>query len=175
MKSLLEQLTEQTQDLKKQYVSQCETWAINNFSRLQERLTWKDADWCKLMGITPEERKNFKNEVYYTFPSGFYNTRNARTLDNLKSEVRRITGWGLEEYLKRERKDAELHYTQSVEKLVFRLNKKGVTDETPIVIKRARVGINLEIAIEHEGKITRAFTIFAEGEIQRPHYRYLVK
>lgn len=175
MKNLIEQLTEQTQDLKDQYLIQTEIWAKNNYNRLQERLSWKELDWCKLMGITPEAKKNFKNEEYFTFPSNFYNTRDARTLDNLKNEVRRVTCFGLEEYIKRELKDSLVHYNQSIEKLAFRLNKKGVIDGSSFTITKAKVGVNLEITIKHDNKVTKAWTIVAEGEIQRPHYRYLVK
>lgn len=175
MKTLIEQLQEQTQDLKEQYVDFTRIWAEQNYNRISERLNWKDADWCKLLGITPEVRKDFQNVEFLTFPIGFYNTKGARVLNRLKSEVSTITTFGLEEYVRRELKDAELHYRQSIEKLVFRLNKKGVTDDSEFKISSGRIGLNFECTINHGGKVTRAFTILAKGEIQRPHYRYLVK
>ena len=70
---------------------------------------------------------------------------------------------------------AERHYANSIEKLAERLNQKGIKDDTEMIIKSGYVGVNFEITIEHNGLITKAWTIIAEGPIQRPHYRYLVK
>jgi hypothetical protein len=37
------------------------------------------------------------------------------------------------------------------------------------------VGVNINITLTDGDKTVRAYTIVAEGEIQKPHYRYLVK
>jgi hypothetical protein len=37
------------------------------------------------------------------------------------------------------------------------------------------VGVNFETTLSDGEKIVRAFTIVASGEIQKPHYRYLIK
>jgi hypothetical protein len=175
MKTLIEQLTEQTQDLKEQFVNQTKEWAENNFATVAARLKWKDIDWCKYMGITPEVKNAGTSMQFYGFPKGFYNTKDARVLDRLKTEVSRLNSLGLEKYVAKEVKGAEDHYNDSVAKLAFRLNKKGVVDGSNFTITTARIGVNLEITIRHGSKVTRAWTIIAFGEIQRPHYRYLVK
>lgn len=175
MTPILQQLTEQTQDLKEQFITQTENWAERNYNILAERLNWKDADWCKYLDITPEVKKDYKGQEYVSFPKNFYNTSKAKTLDNAKKEARYITGFGLEEYIKREIKGAKDHYESSLLKLVDRLNKKGIIDGSDFTITKARIGVNLEITIKHDGKLTKAWTIVAEGDVQRPHYRYLIK
>lgn len=176
-KGLVSILTELTQDLKEQFISYTENWAKNHFNTIIKRASWKDADWCKFMGITPE-LKNVNAGIstqFYSFPSGFYNTKGAKVLDRLKNEVRSLSIIGLEKFVEKEVKGAEDHYNDSVAKLSLRLNKKGVVDGSNFNITKAKVGVNLEITIIHDGKTTKAWTIIAEGAIQRPHYRYLVK
>ena len=72
------------------------------------------------------------------------------------------------------RSKAEQHYQASILKLADRIQKKGlVVDE--IKVQTAHVGLNINTTLTDGQKTVRAFTIIAEGEIQRPHYRYLVK
>jgi len=48
-------------------------------------------------------------------------------------------------------------------------------DWTNIKIENGSVGVNINITITDGEQTVRAWTIIAEGEIQRPHYRYLIK
>lgn len=150
---LIENLTAQTQDLKHDYLAQIAVWAKNDFERIQRLEAWYISK-----GAYNENKDKYYATQKFMHRVGFS-----------------ILQGGVEAYINKERKAGERHYEDSLAKLVFRLNKKGVNDETPVEIRKAWVGINLEITIEHEGKVTRAFTIKAEGAIQRPHYRYLVK
>ena len=43
------------------------------------------------------------------------------------------------------------------------------------VVLLKTIGVNIESIITDGTKTVRAWTIVAEGEIQRPHYRYLIK
>jgi len=147
---LIQVLREQTDDLKVLFLEKTEAYARNQFAWAQEFLqTAKDWNF--------EKRKG-----------------------NLKDISRATMIWrtGEEKLIERELKLANLHYENSLLKLVDRLTKKGLTD-TNFKILAKSLEINFELVLEHEVKsnriITRCWTIIAGGEIQRPHYRYLVK
>ena len=71
-------------------------------------------------------------------------------------------------------KAAEQHYENSIQKLAARIEKKGLNTENLSVLT-SHVGVNINTTLTDGIKTVRAFTIIAEGPIQRPHYRYLIK
>ena len=77
-------------------------------------------------------------------------------------------------FIEKSVKNAELHFESSLDKLISRIESKGLNMNN-ISIRHCKVYVNIEIVITDGVKTVRAFTIIAEGEIQRPHYRYLVK
>ena len=81
---------------------------------------------------------------------------------------------GLKTYLEKQEQTAEDHYENSILKLADRIEKKEL-NQSNLLVKTAHVGVNIETTLTDGEKTVRAFTIIAEGEIQRPHYRYLVK
>lgn len=151
--TLLQNLENQTQELKVKYLAQVAEWARNEFGRI-ERL----AAWYQSKGAYNENKDKYYAAQKFLHRIG-YSALQA----------------GVDKFIAKEVASGEQHYNSSLLKLVFRLNKKGVDDTTEVTITRGWVGVNLEIVIAHGDKITRAFTIRAEGAIQRPHYRYLVK
>jgi len=88
-------------------------------------------------------------------------------------KLEKITSNGFESFLNSELKHAELHYESSLNKLAERLIVKGISEN--YAIKSGYVGINFEVTITHELGSVKAWTIIAEGPVQRAHYRYLVK
>ena len=62
----------------------------------------------------------------------------------------------------------------SIEKLAKRIEKKGLNQENIRTIT-SHVGVNIETTLTDGNKTVRAFTIIAQGTIQKPHYRYLIK
>jgi len=58
--------------------------------------------------------------------------------------------------------------------LAARIEKKGLNVEK-IKTVTSHIGVNLETTLTDGTKTVRAWTIVASGEIQRPHYRYLIK
>lgn len=165
--TLLETLIENTQDLKAEFLVKTERWAIKHFENSERIMSMNGAQWCKYFGLTPEHGREL--------PSGFYNTKNARTQDNMKNTASRIIKLGLEKYIAKEKDDAVRHYENSLEKLVYRLNKKGINDNDTLSVVSGCVGLNFEITLKAKDIIAKAWTIIAEGPVQRPHYRYLVK
>lgn len=81
---------------------------------------------------------------------------------------------GLDKFIEKELKSARLHYEKSIAKLALRIEKKQLNEDA-LTITSARIGRNIETTLTDGVKTIRAFTIYAWGEINRPHYRYLIK
>jgi hypothetical protein len=74
----------------------------------------------------------------------------------------------------KELKYAELHYEKSLHKLISRVESKGLNVDN-IKIESNSIDVNINLILTDGEKTVKAWTIVAEGPIQRPHYRYLVK
>lgn len=79
----------------------------------------------------------------------------------------------LEQHFEKNIKKAEKTFESKLLKLSLRLSDKEFTNK--VEIKSASVGVNFEATLVEGDKTVSAYTIIAEGEIQRPHYRYLIK
>lgn len=150
MKKLINILTEQTQSLKVQYIKQTEKWAkeqyLRNIQRRNDYYSKKIKDYPEKYLYFEEQRWVF-NSPSYIFTEGFVSISI---------------------------KNAELHYEMSIEKLAYRILKKGL-DIDNINVKTSHIGVNIETIITDHNKTVKAFTVLAYGEVQRPHYRYLIK
>lgn len=173
---LVELLKTETQTLKTQYLEKTKEWAILNFEKHNERKNWREIEWCKFLGLTPEVKNPNcpENIQYLGFPKNFYNTSKARELSKYQKDMRNVIWDGLEKYISKEMKHAELHYESSIKKLANRIEKKGLNQDN-ISIVTSHIGININTTLTDGIKTVRAYTIIAEGDIQKPHYRYLVK
>jgi hypothetical protein len=58
--------------------------------------------------------------------------------------------------------------------LVDRIDKKNL-DLNKLSIQSKSIGININMILTDGIKTIKAYTVIAEGCVQRPHYRYLVK
>ena len=169
MKTLEQELREQTADLKTLYFEKTKEYARTKYEYSQKIMTRSTEDWCKYFGIEPRIVCNRAE-----FPVNFHNTANAKKRYTITNEARNIYYMGIDKFAGNELMKAELHYESSLAKLVNRLIDKGLTDTNFTIVEKS-IGVNFELVIEHNGKRTRCWTIIAEGEIQRPHYRYLIK
>jgi hypothetical protein len=176
MTTLIQILKSETQSLKEQYLLKTKEWSINYYNSIEVKKTWKEVDWCKYFNLEPRVANAHgpASQQFLTFPSGFYNTSNSKEYRKLRNEIHSLLTMGLEKYIAKELKYAEMHYETSIEKLAFRIEKKGLNQEKLNVVT-SHIGININTTLTDGDKIVRAFTIIAEGEIQRPHYRYLIK
>lgn len=155
MEKLINILKKETESLRVQYIKLTEEWAKEYFSKLK---TVKEVDFVNLRGW-----KNRSGAMEHTKAS-FAAWQN----------IRRIIDKGETNFVKTSITDAEIHYTNSIEKLADRINKKGL-DIANLKVKTSHVGVNIETVLTDGKKTVKAFTIIASGEIQRPHYRYLIK
>lgn len=176
MTTLIQILKSETQSLKEQYLLKTKEWAINYYNSIQVKNSWNEVDWCKYFNIEPRIA-NAKSPIHLqfaTFPNGFHNTANAKEYSKCRKAICSILSLGLENYISKELKFAEMHYENSIAKLAFRIEKKGLNQEK-INVVTSHIGVNINTTLTDGQKVVKAFTIIAEGEIQRPHYRYLIK
>jgi hypothetical protein len=171
---LIEILRTETQSLKEQYLEMTQKWAENHFNLVVNRSKWNEETWCQFFGLKPELKNPGTSREFYSFPRGFYNTKNARKYDRVKNEIRKVLADGLEKTIQKELKKAELHYESSLLKLEARIKLKNLNIKN-LKIVTGHVGVNIDMTLSDGQKTVKAFTIIAEGVIQRPHYRYLVK
>ena len=174
-------LTQATQELHDQYIKQTELWAIDEFNRQTEIPKRTVKQWCEEFGIEPQIITKDSGPRYRLykigsaiFPDNFYNTKAAATMDRLQRNAERIVRKGLQAFINDSLSKAEFHYKLSIEKLADRIMKKGLKIDS-IKITSGRLNLNFEVTLTDGEKTVRAWTIIASGEIQRPHYRYLVK
>jgi hypothetical protein len=173
-KKVIAALTEKTQDLKTKFIQQTRKHARFVFDKAVEKSKWSEEKWYDAYGVKWEVKEQY-GKKYISPAPGEYNGKEIYKMRNAKESINRLVNDGYEKHEAKEVMGAERHYTDSIEKLAARLHDKGITDASDFTIKTGWVGVNLEITIEHGEQITRAWTIVAEGIIQRPHYRYLVK
>jgi hypothetical protein len=66
------------------------------------------------------------------------------------------------------------HYLNSIEKLAHRIKSYGL-DECKLKLETTYIDQNISTLLTDGNKTIKAFTILAWGQIQKPHYRYLIK
>lgn len=151
---LVQLLKKETETLRIQYLAKSEQWAKNNFDSMLK-----------------------SDFLFLQQPSGkYFSTRWGKT----RAEEARIRNTvntlnkGLDAYVKNTHDLAELHYESSIHKLAARIQRKNL-DLNNLTVVTSHIGVNIETTLTDGVQSVRAFTIIAEGEIQRPHYRYLIK
>lgn len=156
MKNLKEILKSETESLKNQFIDFTKNYAINEYNNL--------------VSMTYDE----VNEKW-----GYFDFKWNRYFQSKKSysiwhKISNMKYLGLEVYVNKAIEEAKNHYEISIEKLVLRIEKKELNIDT-LKCTTSHIGRNIETTLTDGKKIVRAFTIIAEGEIQKPHYRYLIK
>ncbi len=148
--NLVIKLRSLTQDHEWYYIEACAKFAAKEFDTAKEFL---DAPWDKKVEIAGSRNDaHILHKKYYKF--------SGKSRDN---------------YLDRIRKNAAEHYHNSIMKLAIRLREKGM-ELGKVIVKSVDINANgIDIVLSDGNKEVRAWTIIAEGPIQRPHYRYLIK
>ena len=172
--NIINVLNAQTADFKAVYVEKCMNYAQNEYQRQVFILTWSDEQWCEFFGLTPRIETFGGRGTQPTFPKGFFSTANAKIRHNMINKARKVRNYRLEDYLSYAKGDAEHHYKVSVEKLAHRIITKGLNYDT-LTVTAGWVNVNFNCIITDGEKTVKASTIIAEGPVQRPHYRYLIK
>lgn len=168
-KQWVETLIPLTQDLKGRYLTSTEKWATEQVERnIQRRKDYailregfKTLNKAYVKTLPEKEQRDYKHQLstFMIEQKWYYNS----------------PAWYITpEFVVRSVKAAELHYEESINKLAARLAwKKMAIDKVEVI--NGRVGVNLDMAFTDGDNFVKAWTIIAEGPIQRPHYRYLIK
>lgn len=148
MKTLIETLTENTQDLKAEYLANTKTWATNRFESLSQQLSWNEVKWCEYFGLSPRLANYHGKDIiaydpnykltgmqFWALPKNFYNTKQSREMDSMLNRARQAKRLGLEDFILMNVVKAEAHYDESLLKLADRLKKKGVPETGNIEIR----------------------------------------
>jgi len=115
-------------------------------------------DWVRMQKIIDDYYSNWTNEtskIYHALPSSVKRNEQVKFIENQMAK-------------------ADKSFDDNVLKLAARLIKKGINPEN-INIKATVAMPNIECVINDGNKYLTAYTIIAGGNIQRPHYRYLIK
>lgn len=181
MTTLINTLTTETETLKIQYIAKSKEWAVQTYDKNEEKMNWGVAEWCAFLGIQAEIIEVTANKDGQAvlvkrakYPNGFFNTANSKTSDNAQKQVRKIKNQSKEEFVSNAVVNAEKHYEMSIEKLAYRIEAKKL-DLNSLKVKTAHIGNNIETVLTDGFKTVKAFTILAWGQINAPHYRYLIK
>jgi hypothetical protein len=151
---LTNKLREELQSLKVQYLEKVAEWSLVDYKKCQD----------------------LKKE-YFSADRNYISTNKNRYYELQKmyhGKISYILSMRIETYTAKQLKKAELHFECSINKLALRILKKGI-DVSKLTMKTGHVGLNIETVLTDGIKSVKAWTIIAEGEIQCPHYRYLVK
>jgi hypothetical protein len=173
--SLHDILRNLTSNLKDAYLTKTAEWATNYHDFCTKKYYQDDEAWCNDLGITPILTRRHSTTERLSFPDEYYNSKRYRNeYITLRQKYRLIALTDREKYISKEIKYAERHYESSLDKLTKRILEKDL-DITKIKISDESIGININLTISDGIKTIKAWTIVAEGEIQRPHFRYLIK
>lgn len=171
---LEEKLLNLTEEFKNDYLKRVADWAIDQRNQLIKMTSFSQKQWCELLGIESEKKKMYDGTEVYGFPRGFFNQKISRKYDTMRKNAYKAKALSEEEFVNKEVQKAEAHYLSSIAKMAERIESKGL-DVSKLEVEYARLGVNFEAVITDGIKKVRAFTIVASGEVQRPHYRYLIK
>ena len=148
MNMLVEILKQQTETLKNQFLEMTEKWALQDFENLKK---WANDYKLGKFGFGLASKK------YHNLPTYIRNSNGK-----------------VEQHIEVMLQEANIHYELSVKKLAERVEKKMLNTEN-LTVKTAHIGVNIETILTDGIKTVKAYTIIAQGEIQKPHYRYLIK
>ena len=145
--TLADKLTLETQDLKDNYIKKIEEWAVREWNSIQEfRKSYTTGNY------------SIENEIkYYNLPA-----------------ISCGHTYTVQDYVAYQKEKAQDHYNNSILKLATRVLKKGLNVKN-LELSTTYFDPNISTIITDGNKSVRAWTIIASGEIQKPHYRYLVK
>jgi cell division protein FtsB len=148
---LVQVLRTETEAIKNSYMAQIADWSTQEFANIVKmRNDIRD-------GIIKRRTQEYFNALKFLNRNGYS-----------------IIYLGIEKFVQKQVKEAGEHYESSILKLSAKIEKKGLNIEK-LEVKSGMVGVNFETTLTDGEKIVRAFTIVASGEIQKPHYRYLIK
>ncbi len=161
MESLLTQLTDQSSKFKIDFVERYKKAVIREFDFYNDNYSINT-----VYDQVGEEAGLAKGKIYGTRKEYF----KAQSILAILYDYHHGR---IEKRIEKEVEEAKQSFDNKIHKLVFRMEEKGFIGK--VIVVSAFVGVNFECTITCGDKTINAYTIVAEGPIQRPHYRYLIK
>jgi hypothetical protein len=175
-KNVLDLLKQYTEDLKIDYINKCKNWEEFNYNKrfieLNEikNIPTDTKEWYDYFQLKYVEKKYQNDKIYYV-------PANTKEYHKTRSYIVKLISYinnGKENAILKAEKNALLHYLNSLDTLCQRIEQKQMNIDKMSIIKSG-IDLNIELVLS-DGVVTiKAWTIIASGEIQKPHYRYLVK
>lgn len=170
---LVDIIKQHTAEMRDLYYERVKERSVIEFQTIQSRNNRSIKEWYEAYRVEFDEVEQGGRMVIKPKPTEYHQKRLYKMRDAIEA-TRKVVNDGLPTYMEKMQKLAELHYESSTFKLARRITDKGLNQEL-IEVTSGKVGVNLEILITDGTKTIKCFTIVAEGEIQKAHYRYLIK
>ncbi len=182
---LIQILALHTADLKTTYIQNCIEWAAEQYYKAKILASLSQQELCVSYGIKFHYVNQYGSQILVVDGTE-WNRKTTRTEEEASnaakwagirarvSKAKDITYIGQDKFIQKAEKAAVEHYESSLSKLAARIEKKGL-DVSKMDVVKSGIGVNINITLSDGVKSVKAWTIVASGEIQRPHYRYLVK
>ena len=183
-------LLKETEQLKFDYIDRCLEYASKEWDRIREDVKNRKEFIRKFSHgfcATDEQIENYNKMIieagYVEYSKDGYIDMNGRLsknasakflADNVKIYNHQVMHHNQKDYIERAFKQAEKHYFNSIDRLSNRIQKKQL-NESNLTLKTSYIDKNISTTISDGKKTVRAYTILAWGNVQKPHYRYLVK
>ena len=183
-------LLKETEQLKFDYIDRCLEYASKEWDRITEDVKNRKEFIRKFSHgfcSTDEQIENYNKMIieagYVEYSKDGYIDMNGRLsknasakflADNVKIDNHQVMYHNQKDYIERAFKQAEKHYFNSIDRLSNRIQKKQL-NESKLTLKTSYIDKNISTTISDGKKTVRAYTILAWGDVQKPHYRYLVK
>ena len=149
---IIQKITEATAEFKVLFIEKTRDWSVEEFSRINARF-----------------------EKYYSLGRKGYESSNEYYKEQ-KFVHRNVRPTNLEKFIEKALIEAESRYKSSIEKLSLRIESKELNLDKLDIIRNPSIRVgDLQISITDGVSTVRAYTVLAWGEVNRPHYRYLVK
>ena len=158
-------LRAQLEGLRLLFLQKAQDFATAEFARLETVLSNGETAFLIQSGVCFTDGKIDRKEYH---KKTLYNAQ-----DRFKA-IRKTVNAGVAAFVEKELKTAANHFEDCVLKIVYRVEQKGLSQDCTEILS-AYVGVNLETTFTDGAKTVKAQTVLAEGPIQRPHLRYLVK
>jgi len=164
MTSLTQIIKSETSEMFAKYLIMKAEWAGQYYDK---QIQWDTKSIREAFGKKTEiKRFNGEIEVHYS---------QTKESMNFENKIYAMKSKGRESFIEKEIKLAKLNYEDATEKLALRIHKKGINIENMKVNSvRFKEG-DLQTIFTDGVNYVKAFTILAWGNVNAPHYRYLVK
>lgn len=169
-KELIQKLSNAMQELHDKYITSTKNWAKKNHDLAVVKSARTKEEWYEIYKIETETIVSFGTKYIQPIRNRMY-----KLMVDDRNQTNALASQEFEKFEAKEIKDAERHFSESIEKLAMRITEKNLNTNQMTITHGYVRGNGIDTVITDGTNVVKANTIIAEGPINRPHYRYLVK